>query len=74
MGCFHSVCTIAYKIWQCKNQRVLLRHDIPVRWQTLRFWRGFYMTTVGRNETMIREYNQRQEEQDKRLGQMNLWR
>jgi hypothetical protein len=29
------------------------------------------MSTVGRNETMIREYNQRQEEQDKRLGQMN---
>jgi REP element-mobilizing transposase RayT len=74
MGCVHSACTIAYKIPQRKNQRVLLRHGIPVDWQTLRFCRGFYVSTVGRDETVIREYSQKQEEEDKRLEQMNLWR
>jgi putative transposase len=36
--------------------------------------RGFYVSTVGRDETVIREYIQQQEEEDKRLDQMNLWR
>ena len=39
------------------------------------FWaRGFYVSTVGRDEAVIREYIQQQEEEDKRLDQMNLWR
>jgi putative transposase len=29
---------------------------------------------VGRDEAVIREYIKRQEEEDKRLDQMNLWR
>jgi putative transposase len=38
------------------------------------FWaRGFWVSTVGREEAAIREYIQKQEEEDKRLGQMNLW-
>jgi putative transposase len=31
------------------------------------------MSTVGRDETVIREYIQRQEQEDK-LDQINLWR
>jgi REP-associated tyrosine transposase len=32
------------------------------------FWaRGFYVSTVGRDERVIREYIQKQEEEDKRL-------
>ena len=38
------------------------------------FWaRGFWVSTVGRDEALIREYIQKQEEEDKRLDQMNLW-
>ena len=38
------------------------------------FWaRGFYVSTVGRDEAVMREYIQQQEEEDKRLDQMNLW-
>ena len=38
------------------------------------FWaRGFWVSTVGRDEAVIREYIQKQEEEDKRLDQMKLW-
>ena len=32
------------------------------------------MSTVGRDETVIRDYIRKQEEEDKRLDQINLWR
>jgi putative transposase len=39
------------------------------------FWaRGFFVSTVGRDEKVIREYIQKQVEEDKRLDQLNLWR
>ena len=39
------------------------------------FWaRGFYVSTGGRDEAVIREYIRKQEQEDKRLDQMNLWR
>ena len=39
------------------------------------FWaRGYYVSTVGRDEQVIREYIRKQEEEDKRLEQLNLWR
>jgi len=39
------------------------------------FWaRGYYVSTVGRDETVIRDYIRNQEQEDKRLDQMNLWR
>jgi len=39
------------------------------------FWaRGYFVSTVGRDEEMIREYIRHQEEEDKRLDQMQLWR
>ena len=38
------------------------------------FWaRGFFVSTVGRDEEVIRVYIRRQEEEDKRLDQMGLW-
>jgi putative transposase len=36
--------------------------------------RGYYVSTVGRDETVIREYIRQQEVEDKRLDQINLWR
>src|SRR5258708_3755085 len=39
------------------------------------FWaRGYFVSTVGRDEAVIREYIKRQEQEDNRLEQMNLWR
>lgn len=38
------------------------------------FWaRGYYVSTVGRDEKKIREYIRRQEQEDKRLDQLGLW-
>ena len=39
------------------------------------FWaRGYYVSTVGRDETVIRDYIRQQEAEDRRLDQINLWR
>jgi putative transposase len=39
------------------------------------FWaRGYFVSTVGRDEEMVRQYIRAQEEEDKRLDQLNLWR
>ena len=39
------------------------------------FWaRGYFASTVGRDETLIREYIRHQEHEDQRLEQLNLWR
>jgi REP element-mobilizing transposase RayT len=38
------------------------------------FWaRGYFVSTVGRDETMVREYIRNQEEEDKRLENLKLW-
>jgi putative transposase len=38
------------------------------------FWaRGYYVSTVGRDEETIRAYIQRQEQEDQRLDQLGLW-
>ena len=39
------------------------------------FWaRGYFVSTVGRDETLIREYIRNQELEDERLEQLGLWR
>ena len=39
------------------------------------FWaRGYFVSAVGRDEGVIREYIQRQEREDARLDQLGLWR
>lgn len=38
------------------------------------FWaRGYFVSTVGRDETVVREYIRNQEHEDERLDQMWLW-
>ena len=38
------------------------------------FWaRGYFVSTVGRDETVIREYIRNQEKVDEKLEQMKLW-
>jgi putative transposase len=39
------------------------------------FWaQGYMVSTIGRDETVIREYIRNQEQEDKRLDQPNLWK
>ena len=39
------------------------------------FWaRGYYVSTIGRDEEAVRKYIREQEEEDKRLDQMGLWK
>ena len=39
------------------------------------FWaRGYCVSTVGRDEAVIREYIRNQEKEDERLDQLGLWR
>jgi len=39
------------------------------------FWaRGYYVSTVGRDEAQIREYIREQEKEDKRLDQLNMFK
>jgi len=39
------------------------------------FWaRGYFVSTIGRDETVIRAYIKQQEQEDQRLEQLNLWR
>ena len=39
------------------------------------FWaRGYFVSTVGRDQQIIREYIRNQEKEDQRLDQLNLWR
>jgi putative transposase len=36
--------------------------------------RGYFVSTVGRDETLIREYIRNQALEDRRLDQLSLWR
>jgi len=39
------------------------------------FWaRGYLVSTVGRDETAIRDYIRNQEKEDVRIDQLGLWR
>ena len=39
------------------------------------FWaRGYFVSTVGRDEETIRQYIRNQEEEDRRIEQLSLWR
>ena len=39
------------------------------------FWaRGYFVSTVGRDEQVIRQYIRDQEKEDERLDQLGLWR
>jgi len=38
------------------------------------FWaRGYFVSTVGRDERLVREYIQHQEAEDRRLEQLRMW-
>jgi putative transposase len=39
------------------------------------FWaRGYFVSTVGRDEATIRDYIRNQEQEDKRMDQLNMWK
>ena len=38
------------------------------------FWaRGYFVSTVGRDEATVRAYIRNQEQEDARIDQLNLW-
>lgn len=48
-----------------------LRNKRNVRGE--RFWaRGYFVSTVGRDESIVRDYIRRQEEEDRRIDQLGL--
>lgn len=50
----------------CERRRNFVGHS---------FWaRGYFVSTVGRDETTIRECIRHQEAEDRRLDQTDLWR
>jgi putative transposase len=39
------------------------------------FWaRGYFVSTVGRDKALIRDYIRNREQEDKRLDQLNMWK
>ena len=41
----------------------------------MHFWaRGYFVSTVGRDEDTVREYIRRQEQEDRRIDQLSLWK
>jgi len=39
------------------------------------FWaQGYFVSTVGRDEAVVREYIKKKEQEDERLDQLGLWR
>jgi len=60
-----------------KSAIYLARHygDRKQNYAGQNFWaRGYFVSTVGRDETTIRDYIRTQEQEDLRLDQINLWR
>lgn len=54
--------------WLDKNRRL---------WKNCERWlraRGYFVSTVGRDEQAIRQYIREQEKEDERLEQMGLWK
>jgi hypothetical protein len=66
------------------EERDLHRADLPLKRTYLgrrqnytgqHFWaRGYFVSTVGRDEAAVREYIQHQELEDKRSDQLNMWK
>ncbi len=80
--------SLNHSVWDCKYHVVFIPkcrrkaiHLARVYGERKRnfvgqhFWaRGYFVSTVGRDETVIKEYIRRQEEADTRLDQLGLWR
>jgi hypothetical protein len=55
------------------------RFGPSVRWAQAQFrgpallGTGYFVSTVGRDEAMVRDYIRRREEEDKRLDELDLW-
>lgn len=47
---------------------------MPIGVWTPRQFTSFVVSTVGRDESAIRDYIKNQEKEDQRLEQLNLWR
>ena len=71
--------SVAQVVWYIKEKSAIaiVRRFVGKKknftWQN--FWaRGYYVTTVGRDEATIRKYIQAQEVEDKRLDQLEMFK
>ena len=48
--------------------------NLKYKYGNRHFWaRGYYVSTVGKDETTVREYIKQQEQEDRRLDQLNMF-
>ncbi|MBY5817341.1 hypothetical protein HFN60_17085 [Rhizobium leguminosarum] len=75
--------SLSHSKWECKYhvvfipkyRRKVLYGEKKKGFTGQHFWaRGYFVSTVGRDEETIREYIRNQEKEDHRLEQLNLWR
>ena len=68
--------SLSHAKWECKYHVVFIpKCRRKALYGQLRQHLGeVFVSTIGRDETVVREYIRRQEEEDQRLEQMNLWR
>jgi putative transposase len=85
---FHPEVPAAYAVWRAAAAQVVgfLKGKSAIHLARVyaehkrnfvgqHFWaRGYFVSTVGRDERVIREYIQKQEQEDARLDQLGLWR
>ncbi len=71
-----NICKMGMQISCGVHTEMSSPSPVRITWNIIgqSFWaRGYYVSTVGRDEKLIREYIRNQEEQDRREdGQMNL--
>jgi len=59
-------------VWWCVPEVCFLTTQLGV---PQHFWvRGYFVSTVGRDEEVIRNYIRHQEKEDEKLEQLGLWR
>ena len=74
--------SLSHSIWECKYHLVWIpKYLVWIyvgRWKNFlgqSFWaRGHYVSTVGADETAIRQYIQRQEAENRRLDQLHMFK
>ena len=62
--------------WECKYHVAIARRfmDRTKNFVGLNFWaRGYYVSTVGRDEAQVRQYIREQENEDRWLDQLKMF-
>ena len=71
----NDIKSLCHSVWDCKYHVVFIpkcrRRVIYGNVRGEHFWaRGYFVSTVGRDEDVVRDYIRRQEEEDRRIDQL----